>query len=454
VLNYRLPSGLPAGSRAAWSRFIFLPFGASWLMPLSYSVLAEIAGRAWFAWYDSLGFDPIPRARVVRNQNGRPLFNLTLSAQREAEHASIEPITFEIDGEAFPLAKVEKAGFLAGIKAGRNEKKLDERLVTLANEVGAMRNDARAWYEKVSSYRWTQAEILMVMEEIEPISVKPFSAYLGARQGILLAATRLMRWSSQAAAATLEQIDRGMGGSAGVIEADMARRLAAIAAKVPAPMRSEMAGAPAEACEETLRKAGILEDARAMLADYGHYATAPGEVAEPRWVEEPALLMRSLASPPAAPAASDEPALSALRASIDQANRKAADSEIASLRLLIPLQSQALDALSLILAGTRKWAWGAAREAALDQRIVSLDNVFCYELEELKEMMTGEWNISDRAGIQNLAEKRRAQVAVWRDADAPDLMIGDSPAATLDGLRPSVTVQPAQYLSAAQQAPA
>ena len=84
--------------------------------PFSYSVLAEIAGRAWYQYFDRLGFDPLPRARVLRQYQGRAYLNVTLSAQRDAEQAGLEPITLRVDGQRFPLCKWEKSGFLAGFK--------------------------------------------------------------------------------------------------------------------------------------------------------------------------------------------------------------------------------------------------------------------------------------------------------------------------------------------------
>lgn len=469
MLNYRLSSGLPAGSRAAWSRLLFLPHCASRLTPFSYSVLAESAGRAWFHYYDALGFDPMPRARVVRQHNGSAYFNLTMSAQREAEAAGIDPITLIVDGSPLPIAKVEKGGFLAGLKASRGEKKQERGYEAAAREVAALREEALAWYDKVSGHRWTQAEILMAMEEIEPISVKPFAVFLGARQGILRAVNRLMRWSREAPGETLRLIDAGLGASPGVVEAEIARDLARMAAQIdaraPAQARASLAAAPTAALtaapsddtakasqpwEAQIAAWGIADAFHGLLSRYGYRALGPGEIAEPRWSDDPTLALHLLAGASSSAPQVDEGALRTLRDSVDGANRKSAEAAIDQLRTLIPLQSQALDVLALILAGARKWAWGAAREASLDQRIVDLDDVYYFELEELKEMMTGEWNISDRTGIQNTAQKRRSQVALWRAGATPDLFIGETPAEALDALQPSSVLEPATLIASLQ----
>lgn len=455
MLHYKLPSGLPAGSRSAWSRLLLLPYAPDLLTPFSYSVLAEIASRAWFLYYDRIGFEPIPRARVMRQLDGRAYFNLTLSAQREAEHAATEPITFLLDDIPFPITKVEKGGFLAGIKTGRAARTQERALQAMLAESAGAVETARQWEQRVRDYRWTQAEILQIMEEIEPAAATAFVPFLAARQSVLLHANRLVRLANQPASETLRQIDRGLG-SGETVESEIARRLQRMAGKVTPSLRAwidssdslDLSGEEAAAALQTrLAEAGLDAEMTAFLADFGHRAASIGEIAEPRWGDDPAPLLRALLAPPAAPAAGDTHAVTVLLAAVDARERKGAQESLEALRVAIPLQSKALDALAWIMAGARRWTWGAAREAMSDKRITSLDNVFFYELEELKEMMTNEWNISDRQGIQTTAEKRKAQYALWRAAPAPDLLIGDTPALTQDRLEPSPALDPTSVLA-------
>ncbi len=454
MLNYRLPSGLPAGSRAAWSRLLLQPLASDLLTPLSYSVLGEVTGRAWFVYYDKLGFDPMPRARVARHYNGRAYFNLTLSAQREAEFAAVDPFTFVVDGAPQPLVKVEKPGFLAGVKSGRAAGRIQKGWSAMAADVQAQADDAAAWDARVRDYRWTQAEILQIMEEIEPNMVAPFVAFLAARQNVLLNVNRLLRLAKQPPAETLRQIDRGVGAT-GVVEADMARAIGQMAQKAQksAPaLRTWLAAGDTQGWEDQLRAAGLMTDMQAFLDRYGHRAAAPAELAAPRWSEDPAPLLRLLVEPPAAPAPADEHAISVLLASIDSRDtqaRKDAQISIDLLRTLVPLQSRTIDALTHDFAGARRWAWGASREAMGDQRLTEADDVFLFELEELKRMMTNEWNVSDRAEIHATAAKRKAEFAGWQTAAAPDLLFGDAPAETLDRLEPSPVLLPGLYLQSA-----
>jgi pyruvate,water dikinase len=98
------------------------------------------------------------------------------------------------------------------------------------------------------------------------------------------------------------------------------------------------------------------------------------------------------------------------------------------MRQLLLLQSQALHAFAHVFAGTRRWAVAAAGEAMADERLQAVDDVFFFELEEVKQMMTGEWNISARREIQATCEKRRATYAKWQTAHQPWLLVGDTPA--------------------------
>jgi hypothetical protein len=103
------------------------------------------------------------------------------------------------------------------------------------------------------------------------------------------------------------------------------------------------------------------------------------------------------------------------------------------------LQSQALHAFAFALAGARRWALAAARDAMADQRLLALDDVFFFELEEIKQMMTGEWNVSDRSEIQAKCRQRRQEFVMWQGLApaAPELLIGETAAQRLENGRPN-----------------
>ena len=61
----------------------------------------------------------------------------------------------------------------------------------------------------------------------------------------------------------------------------------------------------------------------------------------------------------------------------------------------------------------------------IDQRLLQLDDVFFFELEEMKRMMTGEWNVSDQQEIQATCARRKAAVGQWQQVAPSTLLIGD-----------------------------
>ena len=428
MLNYSLPGGLPAGSRAVWSQLTLEPLATGVLTPFGYSVISEIAGRAWYQLYDRLGFNPMPKARIMRQHLGRAYFNLTMSAQREAEAAGIEPITLLIDGSPFPVCKLEKAGFLAGLKSGLNERKLERLMRTFAEESETTLTTAQAWWERVKEFRWSQAEILLIMEEIEPVSATPFSMFLAARQSIDLACNRLLRSLPEADALIL--LDGLSGATPALLEDEIFSHFDQMAQQISPATRTWLAAGQVQAWDEKLPDSGLRNAMQAFLARFGHYSSVIGEVCSPRWQEDPSPLFRLLASgwgTTGARSAALETS-DALLARLDAPKRKQAQESLQQIRLALPVQSRALAALAYLLAGTRRWALAAAREALSDKRLLEQESVFMFELEEVKQMMTGEWNVSDARDIQSTAQKRRTGYNQWCAAEAPVLMIGEAPA--------------------------
>ena len=360
MFDYVLPNGLPAGSRTAWSQLSLRPLAQGALTPFSYSVLAEIAGRAWYQYFDALGFEPTPRARVLRQFQGHPYLNLTISATRDAEMAAIAPMILRLDGQPFPLCKFEKPGFLAGLKASRSQAKVTSLLKKLASELDEVIQKAQTWQDKTQELRWTQAEVLQVMEEIEPVGVPSFIAFFAARHNLELTVNRL--WQL-----------------------------------LPANM--------------------LASDRTRLLTEAIPTLYTSVISVEIRQAKEPAVISPNLVGQPAA-----------LLAALDADQRKAAQPLLVQVQPLLALQDRALGGVYAILTGTRRWALAAAKEAMGDQRLLAQEDVFFYELEEMKEMMTGEWNISDRNEIQKTCTHRKLEYAQWQQARPSELLIGESEA--------------------------
>ena len=441
MFDYALPGGLPAGSRTVWSRLPLQPLATGPLTPFSYSVVEEIAGRAWYQYYDRLGFAPMPKARVIRQYQGRPYLNLTLSAQRDAEHAAAEPLTLRLDGQLFPVAKWEKPGLLAGIKAGFAQKKIEETVKKLSAELEDIAQKTQAWYAKTQDLRWTQAEILQVMEEIEHISIPSFMVFFAVRHQLDLAYNRLIRLTIDKVNNFDGQklIETAIGISANPSDAAMPTELhtaladlRSLAVADPATVAWLQAGNFTE-WQHKLPSPQFGAALEEFLRRYGHRALGDGEIRTPRWQEDPGPLLTKLLAPgdQAFKLISVPPnaqMVQPLLDAVEAGRRKDVEQLVSRIHHLLTLQSRALHSFAYALAGTRLWALAAAKEAMLDQRLRTVDEVFFFALEEMKEMMTGEWNISSKSEIHATCARRKAEFEDNLHATAPDLLVGETAA--------------------------
>jgi pyruvate,water dikinase len=396
-----------------------------------------MAGRSWYGYYDRLGFDPTPKSRVVRHLHGRPYFTLTFSAQLEAQHAGSEPPALRVNGAVRPLARWEKPGLLAGLKLGGNARKLGAVLGTLAGELDDAEARGRDWLQRVQAMHWSQAEILQIMEEIERIGAGTLQLFIAARQPLEFAWLRLLALlDGPATPQQVAHLAAALRPGGELVAGTLAREVAALAqaaAAEPQVMASLGAG---DYAAVAARQDGAFAGAFArVLAAYGHRCAAEGELLHARWAEDPTPLLAAVAAansgsgaPPSTPPAALAPDEGPLLAQIDGKRRKEAQGLLQKARQALSLQSRALHVHAYTLAGTRIWALAAGREALSDGRVLAVEDIFFYELEETKEMMTGEWNISDLAGIHATADERRAAWQRNQAAEAGDLLIGDSEA--------------------------
>jgi hypothetical protein len=441
LFAYHLSDGLPAGNPTVWSQLSLQPLAAQPLTPFSYSTLEEVAKSAWYQYFDELGFDPMPRAQVLRQHEGRAYLNLTLSAQRDAEQAAIEPLTLQVNGEPFALAKWEKPGLLAGLKMSRKRKKVEQLLENYRQQMSAVTQKAESWYHKTQELRWTQADILQVMEEIERVGIASFKIFLAARHNLELGYNRLL-WATQRAQpfpTNVALIQAALGELDGLVEGAIAKDLLALG-ETAAKNQATVAWLQARDYtdwQSTLPNQGLVTAIETFLGHYGHRCTAEGEISHTRWQQDPSPLfaallvhVQSAAKTPEKRAATQsiEPLLD--RVTPDQ--RKSVQAQVQSLRHLLILQSQAVHAFAYILAGTRRWALAAAKEAQADQRVRQTEEVFFFHLEEVKQMMTGEWNISSRQAIHTTCDERKMTYAhwdgQWRNEGGPTLLLGDTAA--------------------------
>ena len=428
---------LPAKRPAVWSRVPIQPLAPGALTPFSFSVLAEIMGRAWYNFYDRLGFEPQPRARVLRQHQGRVYQNMTLSAQLESTHAAVQPPTLLMNNQPYPVADWEKPGFLSGMKFGRVQRKIDDQIDALAGELDGITVKAQNWLLKTRETRWTQAEILQVMEEIERVSLNSLMVYLGARRHTMLGYDALLNLTQARLPfpANLAAVNSALCDVDGLVENDIAAAILAMADLVKADTstlawlkQNDLTG-----WRDALPNRDLSEALSDFLAQYGHRCAVEGEIMTPRWASDPTPVLHAVLAcatrdpkhPAKVPAAQY---VNKLLQQVDGGDQKTAEAALQQIRRGLRLQSHALHTVAYFLAGTRRWALAAGQEATTDGRLAHADDVFFFELEEMKQMMTGEWNISAREEIRARAEARRATFAQWQQETPPDLLLGDAAA--------------------------
>ncbi len=435
LFNYILPGKLPDNHSTVWSNAPLQPFAAGSLTPFSYSVLAEVVSRAWFAYYDRIGFTPASRPRLLRRYQGRAYLNLSSFAQIEAEQAGVMPLTLQVNGAALPLAAWEKPGFLAGFKLGRAQKKLNESLAGLTAQMAQVTEQAQRWHAKTREVRWSQAEVLQVMEEIERAGQESMIAYLAARRQLTALYAKLLALSAgDQADLWLLRINSTLTGMTGLVESEMANALARVSEQLQqaGDAVAWLKAGDYQSWPQAFSHQAAGEALADFLARYGHRTPGEGEMARARWYEEPSMLMRRLLAciehPPRRPEKAPADSVQNVLDALPPAARAEGRQVLQQICDLHSLQSRALDALAHVWAGTRSWALAAAHEAMTDHRLHSADEVFFFELEEIKQMMTGEWNVSAQDEIRQRLAQRQAEHAAHPKLAPAELLIDDQEA--------------------------
>ena len=425
-----------------WELAPLLSLAPGLLTPFSHSVIAEIMRRGWFEYYDRLGFDPTPSVRLIRRHQGYTYINSSISAALDASAASIEPSRIRVNGELYPLARWEKPGLLGSVKATRSQKRVEALLSEFAGEAVAEIQKTKAWYEGLLSLKWSQAELLQVMEQIERVGSSSLLCFFAAQHNLGLLYNRLF-WATQKQVPyplNMQMIAAASSGATGLIEQEMIEEIQTIRKNLRSAgrledLRARLAGYGRENATEKSVDPALLEVIEPFLQRFGHRGLAEGELRNPRWAENPILLLQVILSLETADAAESLPgqkvtdaerATEDLLAKVDAKERKRAEKWLKQIPELLRLQSLALHAFSYIQAGTRRWALAAAQEAMADNRLKHPDEIYFYALEEAKEMMTGEWNVSATDQIRAIAAQRREEYEEWQQAIPSPVLLDDA----------------------------
>jgi hypothetical protein len=278
------------------------------------------------------------------------------------------------------------------------------------------------WWERVQAMAWRQATVLQIMEEIEPNMEAALTAHYQVTTHVIGLQQQLCQWleawipdRSETLFASLSTGLEGDFASAGY-----RRHLHHLATTA----REEVERLPADSLEnwqESLPDGAFRQALEAFLATYGLYGPIPLETASSRWQETPTTILDAvipgrMASDVESPQQSRQrraDGAAQVSQELGLFRRRTFEPAFRQMQALVDLLPACRDALVTVVAATRYWALGAAQEAVQDGRLAQAEEVFLLELEELKQMMTGEWSQTDKVQslvAVRLAEQKRLQL--------------------------------------------
>ncbi len=212
------------------------------------------------------------------------------------------------------------------------------------DEIEQLDHEVRRWYRHVRAMTWVQAEILQVMEEV--------AVYVGK---VLYGYT----WATLALLDTFAQASD---------PSEWLREIYSRAHGLPSmPPISPPTG------EVSLR---VLGEKMPWLG------FQPFEVATPRWTEENGRLNILI-----------------------KLTTRTNGEQMSLFCFWLNTREQMRMNLARVVTATRHWLHAAAGEALEDGRLREADEIFLLELEEVKQMMTGEW--SDPGHVQRVVAGRQ-----------------------------------------------
>jgi phosphohistidine swiveling domain-containing protein len=270
---------------------------------------------------------------------------------------------------------------------GRHGKTPPKALADLMATSPAHQERLRQWAQRIYGLPWTQAQILQVMEEIEP--------------SMTMAWREERRWAAAAIGSYAALLERLPAATDPGLELDLMAGLPTPDAELVADLLS---GMPPSAWQQR----------------WGHRGAEEMELATPR--------LREVALPPLenATAVAWQPDTAAQRRQEAEATvlgraglfgRSALRNAIKTAQMALMAHQRARDTLAHVLAAARTWALAAAAEGLRDGRLDHADDIFWLELEEIKQMMTGEWH--SRGHVQPLIGERKALHPASEEASRP-----------------------------------
>ena len=314
-------------------------------------------------------------------------------------------------------------GLLGRLQTGGAIRTAQARIAAALSEVPQVHGRVAKWLGWVRGLRWTQADLLQVMEELEPKAHGALQNYFILRAGLAAAAAqvagRLTEWLPERPPDVAWGLYVGLAGMPGV-EAAYAL---AVAAR-----------------DETSRPAA--------LARFGY--RGPGEMRPDgdRWGDKPVLLASLTDQRPLRNSDTAHIQRQAVEAwafgQLDANKGRQFEAVLRRAQELCVAADWAWDTVMMVMAAAQRWSEAAAGEAMVANLIADPADVRYLELEELKQVATGEWHPGRGAAVRDEVTRRRAQSATLPLAE---------PAGQLRPASPGQAVGPAYCASPVTEPP-
>jgi phosphohistidine swiveling domain-containing protein len=291
----------------------------------------------------------------------------------------------------------ERGGLFGRWQTQGTIKRVHAQVDAMVREVDGLNLRLAEWLAFAQRLRWTQADLLQVMEELEPRAQTVLQAYFLLRAGLSAAqaevATRLTEWLPGCPPQTILHLYAGLDGLPSV----------------------EAAYALAELRDAASQDA-VVQD---FLARYGHRGLDEMRPDARRWREHAELALQLAALPPthtveaarAARRAAEEWVLSRL----DSNRQRQFEPLLARARRLCRAVDVVWDGLARVMAAAQLWLRAVASEAVSARLITDPAEVHFLELEELKQVATGEWHRGRSERVREEVVDRRANLVACSD---------------------------------------
>jgi len=387
--------------QASWTRDLARDLFGGRTTPFHWTLLRSPADAALRGAYSELGAASISSGEPFwRSDDSVIHLNATLVAQADQMLAGAAWL-----GRVQPPAP---GGLLARLQTGSIVKRCQARLAASAGDVPNLQARLVRWLASIKALRWTQADLLQIMEELEPHAFAALQAYFLARMGLNAAhaqlEAQLTEWMPDCPPDIRACLYLGVDGLPSVIAA--------------------------EAVNDAARRSVADPERRAILARHAH--RGPGELRPDgwRWDVTPELLAHLVEQGeegwrPESAADRRKAALVDLGNRLDGGRFRQIEVLLQQVHDSMRAADAAWDALAVVMAAAQLWVAAAAGEAMAAGLVARPGDVLYLELEELKQVATGEWHAGRSTGaVEAVEARKRAQVAVAPpSSEGPEVVV-------------------------------